>query len=214
MEPWRVDVAYETLSHDDVNDVYLVRMYSTTSGLSNLGIIEPVDFLHHLDNWNLVLSGVSSNEVIFEADMKEVFQSRNFWGGVTDGIIMTPVSFNSQTNIHTIKLSYSGFAPNKVYRTGARGILEDKILSHGGEIVRESIYGQLMEIEIPSSVAITQFKEDMNLQLRKIIYARRYYLNNGAMNAIEAYMQNNNGDAMTTDKATLLTYLNDRLEEN
>ena len=33
------------------------------------------------------------------------------------------------------------------------------------------------------------------------------------MNAIEAYMQNNNGDAMTTDKATLLTYLHDRLEE-
>jgi hypothetical protein len=43
---------------------------------------------------------------------------------------------------------------------------------------------------------------------------RRYYLNNTAMNGTQTYMQNNNGNAMTTTAAVVMTYLNDRLEEN
>jgi hypothetical protein len=212
MEPWYLELEYENLGYDPVNDIYEVRMYSNTPGIGQIGVLNPVDVYHHLDNWNLTISGVASNEIIFTADIKEVVLSRNFWTGISTGLVITPVSFDSGNKIHTLKVSYAGYAIEKS-RVYARSMVEQILLSHGATIEHESIYGQLMEITLPSTTVINQFKTKMATATHKIVFARRYYISNAAMNAIQTYMQNNNGDAMTTNKATLLGYLNDRLEE-
>lgn len=212
MTPWYLELDYQNLGYDSVNDIYTIRMFSNTPGIGGIGVITPNDIIHHLENWNLTISGFGSNEVVFIADIRDVAISRNFWNGVTNGLVITPVSFDSQNKIHTFKVSYSGFALGKS-RVNARGIVEDILLGNGATIEHESIYGQLMEITIPSTTVINKFKNSMANATHKIIFARRYYIGNGAMNSIEAYMQNNNGNAMTVTKAQLQTYVNDRLEE-
>jgi len=213
MEPWYVELDYETLNYDDVNDIYTVRMFSNTPGLGEIGVLKPADVASHLENWGLAISGFNSNEVVFEADMKKVFESPPFWGGVAQGLVFSHISFDLPSKTHTFKLSYSGYLPYRTSRTSVRNEIENFLFSNNATIAQESIYGQLMEIVIPSLTVVQKFKTDIASKAKKIVFARRYYITNGAMNTIEAYMQNNNGDAMTTDKATLLTYLNDRLDE-
>ena len=213
MEPWYLEIGYQTLNYDDVNDIYTVSMFSNTPGIGQLGVLAPQDIIHHLQNWNLTISGFTSNSVVFEADMREVVLSRNFWGGITEGLVITPVSFDNGPKIHTMKVSYSGYAINK-NRVGARDIVVSYLTSKGATVQHESVYGQLLEITIPSSTIITAFQTQMENATRRIVFARRYYLNNTAMNGTQTYMQNNNGNAMTTTAAVVMTYLNDRLEEN
>ena len=212
MEPWYLEVDYQSLGYDSVNDIYTVRMFSNTPGIGELGILKPVDIYHHLENWNLTISGFGNNEVIFIADIRKVVLSRNFWNGITEGLVITPVSFDSGTKTHTLKVSYSGYALNKS-RAYVQTIVEGLLVSNGATVTHQSIYGQLMEITLPSSTVINTFKTRMAEGTRKVVFARRYYLNNTAMNGIQTYMQNNGGNPMTTNVATLMTYLNDRLEE-
>lgn len=214
MESWCVEMSYEVLNYNSTDDVYLIKMFSNTPGLGTLGVIDPTQLYHHLENWGLTISGISSNEIIFEADMKQVMKSVSFWGGSANDIVFNWVSFDSGTKTHTLKISYSGYHPYDPSRLQARNYVENILVTNGGTIIQESIYGQLIEATIPSQSAINKFKEDLAQKSRKTVFARRYYLNNTAMNAIGIYMQNNNGDAMTTDKATLFTYVNDRLDEN
>lgn len=211
-EPWYLELGYETLSYNDVEDIYVVRMFSNTPGIGEIGPLHVSQIFHHLENWNLTLSGVGSNEVIFEADMKNVFSSRNFWNGITDGLIITPMSFDSQTKVHTLKINYAGFAPGKS-RTDARLLLNDLLAEQQITVSQESLYANLVKIEIPSLVAVNKFITQMTTDTRKVVFARRYYVNSTAMNAIENYMQTHNGEPMTTDGATLINYVNDRLLE-
>jgi len=212
IQPWFLEADFENLNYNTESGIYTIRMFSNTPGAGQLGAIAPVDILHHLENWNLTISGYSQNEIIFEADVTKIAISRNFWNGITTGLVVTPVSFDTENKIHTLKVSYSGYAPQK-QRTEARALLEFALTDRGATIGQESIYGQLMEITLPSSTIINECKSRIYSGVHRVVFARRYYINTGGMNGIEAYMQNNNGDPMTVTKAQLQTYVNDRLDE-
>lgn len=212
IQPWYLDVGFTNEGYDAVNDIYTVSMHSNTPGVGHTGAITLEDVLNNLENWGLTLSGVYQNEIWFEADVREIALSNAFWNGINDGLVITPVSFDSQNKIHTMKVSYSGYAIEKS-RVAARSLVEAILLDKGATITRESIYGQLMEITLPSATIIDKCKTAIVNGAHRIVFARRYYINTGGMNGIEAYMQNNNGDAMTVTRAQLQTYVNDRLNE-
>lgn len=213
MSPWYLELLYEIIDYDNLNDIYTVRLYSNTPGISNIGVITADDIMHHLHNWNLDISSIGMNEVIFIADLKKCVISRNFWNGIPEGLVITPVSFDSVNKKHTLKVSYAGYALNRS-RISARNIVEGILISNGATILKESIYGQLMEISINSSAIVDSFLAQMTEATHKIVYARRYKFNLAAMNAMEAYMINNNGDAMTVNAATAIQYIEDLLLTN
>jgi len=208
--PWYLELQYEILNYNLAEDIYLIKIFSNTPGIASIGALNPKLVINHLENWNLIVSSIDLNEIIFIADPKKIVLSRNFWNGIIDGLIITPISFDPKNKTHTLKIAYSGYALDRS-RVSARNIIEGILISNGGTIIRESIYGQLIEVTVHSETIINSFITQLIEATHKVVFARRYSLTNALMNTVEAYMQNNNGEIMSVEASTIEQQIIDRL---
>lgn len=198
---WHVDIDYEIISSDLLNDIHQMRVYALNVNSAGLGSLTRQKIEQYLNGWNIEIDSVSENQVILTVDISAVLQSNEFWNYDNTSVIITELNYDQVTGNHTLQIDYSALQRNP---TG----VENKAIERGGEIVSHS--GRVLVANFTRADVRDKFFNEIKDKIRfdDRVVQFRYYVPNAAVNFIES-----NGGFVNTDIATLQGYIRDKLAD-
>lgn len=196
-QAWNRILDYQVISQDTALDKFRIKVFSTTSSLSNLGIITKDEVEAFLLKWNATVVSFGVNEVIFDFSVYGGVSSPAFWETPVQNIIFSEVSYDSITGTHRISADYSALLNSPTYVERYIASNQCTAISHQNKVI---VFDALR------SNVLTKFKEGVNQKSNKMIAKRRYYFDLAVIDYIVAQ-----GGVITATVATVATYIKDKL---
>lgn len=197
-DKWKRSVEFEVVNQDLSQDGFRIRLYSATAN-NGQGEITKAEVENFINNWGGTVHSFGTNEVVFDIRIYDALVSEAFWEIDLSNVNFSEVSYDQNTGIHRIEADYSATANSPNY---VEAYVEGKgltIVSHADKV---------LTYDADRSVVKKAFQDDIYAKTRTTIARRRYYFGGGVIDTIVA-----NGGTMTTDLATLQSYIRDKQAE-
>jgi hypothetical protein len=194
---WERLIDFSVSGQDLSVDGYRLKLFSTlVAGTS--GIITREEVEAFINSWGGVVFSVAVNEVLFDITIFDALTSKPFWDGRDiSQILFSEISYDQETGIHQIQADYSALENNPTY-------IETVIANKGMTVTSHN--EKIITFEGDRETARNEFQKDIKEKSKKLVERRRYYVNPGVVDYII-----NQGGSIVTSKATLDTYIKDKL---
>lgn len=195
---WELLADFDIISSNTETDFFKLKVFSTLVNSALLGSIEKNDVEHYINNWGGVVTDFGQNAVFFDILIFDAVCSKNFWNYNVSSFVFNEINYNSSTGSHTITVSY----PPEI----SSNYIAKKCNQRGVAIISHSVIAREITIQVTRAQARNIFQEDMIEKFKKQITRRRYYVTNNVVNYVEG-----EGGTITTDMATFMSYLKDKV---
>ena len=193
---WERLLDFEVVAQDLSIDGFRLKLFSAlTNGAA--GIITKAEVEAFIQSWNGAVFSWGANEVVFDIAIYNALISPAFWEFDVSGVVFSELSYVQATGVHTIQMDYSAIDKNPTYA-------ESYVRSKGLTITYHD--QKILRYEATRTIARSIFQDDLKEKSRKAVTRRRYYLASAVVDYIVGQ-----GGTITTDKATLLNYINDKV---
>lgn len=201
LSTWERQVNYEFTTHDYVNDLHGLRIFTKSEfvSLSGQNSLTSEQVETFLNNWGCNVSSVSANSVEFYASILAAVQSRGFWGVDPASIVFTEEAYDSATGIHSIEVDFSGSLISNAAVAG-------KIIAAGGTITKN--VPNRVTFDISRSIVFTAFKEDVKGRIDGIYAIRKF-----AIPATYVQMAIDNGGSLNVTRQQIANNIHNRLND-
>ncbi len=198
---WNIDLDYTVQNYDSVNNIYTVRVFSTSGGVSGNGNLTKVMIENVLAEWNTTVTNFGTNEVIFDFSVFNGGTSKRFWGYPVDQMTFQNISYDNATGLHRIECDYNVANYNSTS-------IERAIMNQGATIISHE--NKIITFDIEKNIILTSFKKHITdiANRRGMVRKRRFYLSNAAVNNVIAQ-----GGVTTATWAQFLGYVKDHLDD-
>ncbi|MCA1800759.1 MAG: hypothetical protein LC687_07410 [Actinobacteria bacterium] len=197
---WQRTLAFDVVASDAAQDGFRLRLYSETEN-SGAGAITKEEIDSFIQAWSGTIVSYGANEVVFDITILGALTSPAFWGldNIASQVIFSELSYDQATGIHRIQADYSAIGNNPTY-------VERYVQRMGLEII--SHQNKVLVYDADRDVVSKAFKDDLKDKGDKQVTRRRYHISTGVVDTIIGA-----GGTYTTDKATLLSYVKDKVVE-
>ena len=197
---WEREIEFEVVGSDPAIDGFRLRLFSITNN-GALGAIAREDVEAFITSWGGSLVSYAANEVIFDLTIYGALTSGAFWEipNMADSIVFTEVSYDQANGVHRIQADYTARDNNPTY-------VERYVKRMGLTIVSHS--NKILTYDADRSTVRDAFQKDLKEKSKKQVARRRYHLTSAVVDTIIGA-----GGTYTTDMATLLNYIQDKVTE-
>ena len=197
---WEREIAFDVVASDPAQDGFRLRLYSATEN-TGAGAITKEEIDSYITAWGGTIVDYGANEVRFDITIYGALTSSAFWEipTIAENVVFSELSYDSSTGVHRIQADYSALGNNPTY-------VERYVKRMGLTIV--SHQDRVLTYDADRSVVRDAFEKDLKEKGKKRVAKRRYHVSDSVVDTIIA-----NGGTYTTDKATLLNYVTDKVVE-
>lgn len=198
LQPWYFDLDYTVLQQDS-NDGYRVRIENPYNDTSDSAPVTKSQVKNYLESWGMIPVSISATDLRFDFSVFLVLQSESFWGRDVSLVQFIEDSYEPLGRLHTVRADYSAtpWAPVSV---------QISVESAGGTVLQNT--GGEIRFAIEGPDVIRRVKEDFHDKWAAQQQPRRHYVSPVVVQAVV-----DDGGTTTTDKATLLPWMRDRVDE-
>ena len=168
--------AFSVVDHDEVNDIYRLRVTNSNASVSGSGNLVRADVEEAVIKWGGTIVSTGSNEVIFDISVYDALISQGFWEPPVASIIFTKVNFDESTGIHTISADYSA--------VGINGTSVETLVERMGDVIAHA--NGVITFTIDRAVVIDKFKAFVSSRSNQTVAYSQYYLPDGVVDAVVA----------------------------
>lgn len=195
---WERIIDFSIVAQDAAQDGYRIRLFSTLTA-GELGVITKDHVEAFIASWGGSVYSWASNEVVFDIRIYDALVSTAFWEIDISNVVFSELSYDQGTGIHRIQANYNALGNNPTYiERYVRG-KNLNIISHADKVL---VY------DADRNIVRDHFQNDIKEKSKSTIVRRRYYVNPGVVDFIIPQ-----GGRITTDEATMLSYLRDKVTD-
>lgn len=194
---WRRNIQWEVVASDPGQDGYRIRLWSDVVAADGRGQLTREDVERFIHEWGGAVVSVSPGEVRFDVRIYDALVSPAFWDRDLAEFEFTELDYDQGTSIHRIQVDFST-------TTKSPTAVERQAMARGAEIISHA--GRVLVMEMDRADVLAKFIADIQRRgSRKEVARFRYRVNPGVVDAIVAQ-----GGSVTTDAATVLSYIQDK----
>lgn len=212
---WEIEIDYNIVDSNLNNEVFIVDIFSTNSGLNNYGELTLTKIKNFLDKWNVNIINVSRNKITVNINIYELLLSNSFWDYDDDlsNIIIEETEYIRSKGNHTFNINWQNFRTDILDRNKIAKKISDVLLKRGAKILNSNLLEQTGSFLINRSSILHSFKMNLynNIKKYNLIYRRKYYLENNIIDFLVNYYNINN-KPYETNFQTFLTYVKSNLD--
>jgi hypothetical protein len=197
---WQREIEFGVVTSDPATDGFRLRLYSSTAN-NGLGSIAREDVESFITAWGGSVHSYADNEVVFDITIYDALTAPAFWEipDIAAQVVFTELSYDQATGVHRIQADYSALGNNPTYVERYAKRMGLTIVSHSSKV---------LTYDAERSTVNNAFQKDLKEKARKQVARRRYHIADSVVDTIIS-----NGGTYTTDKATLLNYVKDKVTE-
>ena len=197
---WQREIDFEVVASDPAQDGFRLRLFSSTEN-AGAGAITKEEVDSFITAWGGTIVSYGANEVVFDITIYSALTSPAFWElpNIAENVVFSELSYDQATGVHRIQADYSALGNNPTY-------VERYVRRMGLTIV--SHQDKILTYDADRATVREAFQEDLKEKGRKRVARRRYHIGTDVVDTIIG-----NGGTYTTDKATLLNYIRDKVTE-
>jgi hypothetical protein len=211
-ENWKDDFAYEIISQNPQQGLYVVRVYEQNPGAAGQNNLTRAKIETYLTGWGCINITFTTNSCQFTFSLWAAVRSKEFWERDVSSITFTLVSYNSTTGIGQISANCNVIieqfvithADDPQAETKIRAEIERKIPERGGTVIGWTDRTLIFEIE--RSNILTRFREDVKEKAEQVYLRHRYNVASADVDVVIAA-----GGVMTITKTQFLAKLKDKM---
>lgn len=198
---WRTNLQWEVVASNLAQDGYRIRIWSDTYRAGDgKGATAREHIEQFINRWGGSVVDFAANQVRFDIRIIDAIQSTEFWDWPDlTGVVFTEQDYNQTTGVHRVQMDYSAVPTNPTS-------VERRAVNLGATII--SHQGRVLVMDIDRADVRKQFIEDIQRGGKQNVERFRYRITSAAVDAVIAA-----GGTMTTDAATLMTYLRDKVAD-
>ena len=197
-KPWQRSLAFEVVGRNAALDGYRIRISADNTN-STVGAVVRADVERWITSWGGTVFSEGPNEVVFDLAVYDALTSTEFWEFDLCDVVFEELSYDEVTGVHRMSADYSATSINNTTYVERRAMRQSvTIISHADKVlVYEATSGNVKD-------DIQEFiKRRAGRSAR-----RRYYFSPAVVDYVIAQ-----GGVITTDRATLETYIRDKVAD-
>jgi len=211
-ENWKDNFAYEILSQNAQQGLYVVRVYETNAGAVGQNNLTRAKIETYLIGWGCTNITFTTNSCQFTFSLWNAVQSASFWERDVSSIIFTLISYNSTTGIGRISANCNAIieqfvithADDPAAEIKIRQEIERKIPERGGTVIGWT--DRTLTFEIERSDILTRFRADVKEKAERVYMRHRHNISSADVDAVIAA-----GGIMTLTRTQFLNRLKDKM---
>jgi len=211
-ENWKDNFAYEIISQNAQQGLYVVRVYETNAGAVGQNNLTRAKVEIYLTGWGCINITFTTNSCQFTFSLWNAVRSTSFWERDVSSVIFTLISYNATTGIGRISANCNTVieqyvithADDPMAEANIKAEIITQVLNRGG-----SSFGwtdRTLTFEVERSNILTRFRADVKEKAEQVYLRRRYAVSQTDVDEVIAA-----GGMMTITKTQLLNKLRDKI---
>jgi len=209
---WKDDFAYEILSQNAQQGLYVVRVYELNAGAAGQNNLTQAKIESFLTGWGCINITFATNSCQFTFSLWNAVRSTSFWERDVSSVIFTLISYNATTGIGRISANCNAIieqfvithADDPQAEAKIKTEIERKIPERGGTIIGWT--DRTLAFKIERSNILTRFRADVKEKAEQVYIRHRYNVTSADVDAVIAA-----GGIMTRTRAQLLNQVLDKM---